>query len=144
MRNHGGRRASEPSPRAARLLVTWLWATAGIPLAMIAGCAQVQQFTADDLANASALAGTRDPAGAACWAALRSAVAPTAILPTGVVPTGAPPTGTANGLATKIERDRLLELAMQGDNAPCLAVVGKIISELVRRGASAGFLGFLP
>jgi hypothetical protein len=83
--------------------------------AALAGCAQVRQFTAGDLANAAALAGKADPVGAQCWAALGLAAAAT-------------PKAADDGLAVLAERKRLAEAAVAG---PCGAVVAPLLLKAV-------------
>jgi hypothetical protein len=85
--------------------------------AALGGCAEVQQFAAGDLANASALAGVgADPVGAQCWDALGLAAAPT-------------PAPADDGLAVLAERKRLAEAAVAG---PCGAVVAPLLLKALR------------
>ena len=76
----------------------------------LVGCsAQLQGFTAADLANASALATAGgDTASVACWNGLGMAAAPS-------------PMPTQEGLATLAERKRLAMAAVYGPCAPILA-----------------------
>jgi hypothetical protein len=94
-----------------------------VALTLVAGlcaCAQVQQFTQGDLANAAALATQSDPSGAACWTTLAGAAATT-------------PTPSADGLATLAERKRLVQQAVtQGGCGEVIAPallqdIGKIV-----------------
>jgi hypothetical protein len=78
------------------------------------GCAQLQQFSAGDLANAVALAAAgKDSAGAACWAGLAPVVAVAA-------------SPSDQGLATLAERKRLLAAAVEGE---CGAVIAPALLE---------------
>jgi hypothetical protein len=78
------------------------------------GCAQLQQFTAGDLANAAALAKSGgDAAAAQCWAAFGGAAAATA-------------NPADDGLATLAERKRLAQAAVAG---PCGAVIAPALLE---------------
>jgi hypothetical protein len=88
--------------------------------AALCGCAQIQQFTAGDLSNAAALAGSgpgggRDPVGAGCWDALGNAAAAT-------------PIPANDGVAVLAERKRLAEAAISG---PCGAVIAPALLKVL-------------
>lgn len=100
-----------------------------IVAASLAGCSQVQMFTAGDLANATALAiAGADAPGAACWNGLVPAAA-------------ASPDPADDGVAVLAERKRLLAQAVSG---PCGAIIAPAILQAIGKAVPAPFSLALP
>jgi len=92
-----------------------------MPFLALSGCAEVGKLAAGDLTNAAQVAAQGgDSQGAACWMAL----GPVA---------GAVETAPKPGFASLIEADRLFAFATLGQNAPCNAVGGMILSMVLRK-----------
>jgi hypothetical protein len=109
----------KPTPANAGIVLAAL-AIAGI--VAISGCAQVQQFTAGDLANAAALATSgKDSVGASCWAGLAPAAA-------------ASPQPSTDGFAVLAERKRLAQAAVGGS---CGAVIAPALLQDVGKAVPA-------